>query len=298
MVLNESEMLDLGVYAPFRSQDLKLQSVFLLKNYVHALKCEEWSFDVGGKDDSLQYDITDDYTGDIHEIAAKHIPAYVNECKMENTPTVHARHDPQSAVHYLLGVQNKKFVLPADGTPSEIFINYGPDYERVRVRKNYSFLPISEQQSHKKTLSSEGAEYFVELCSFCNRDVSSCIRFFSDNFARENSDSSVIDRSLAVALLLRHRARILHSGMDTNNPFVIEFESDLKRCEDLIQRLLHLHQNKRLTELNKAQAFDILLRESITPLLHELEPSKVEKVVTKILDSNVASISFHDPISN
>jgi len=290
LVLNESEMLDLGVYAPFRSKDLKLASVFLLKNYIHCLKCEEWSFDVESKNDTLQFDITNDHDGEIHEIAAKHIPAYVNECRMEDTPTVHARHDPEGAVHYLLGVMDKKFVLPADGKPSEIFINYGPDYERVRIRKNYSFLSASDQEPYKKSKSREGAEYFLELMTFGDREVSSCIRFFCDMFASTSiSSTQVICRSLAVTVLLRHRGRALQKAMGTENLFAIEFESDLKACDVLIEKLLCLHNAKKLKELNDKQDFDSLIKESIEPLVNELELKTIQKVMTNILEHKAAS---------
>lgn len=297
MVLNESEMLDLGVYAPFRPEDLKLSCVFLLKNYVHNLKCEEWSFDVESKNDTLQFDITNDHDGELHEIAAKHIPAYVNECRIEENPTVHARHDPEGAVHYLFGLLDKKFVLPADGRPSEIFINYGPDYERVRIRKDYSFLPASDQEPFKKTASREGAEYFLELIAFGEREVSSCIRFFRDTFASANiSCPSVVSRSLAVAVLLRHRGRALQKEMESSNPFTIEFQSDLSDCDVLIEKLLCLQENQKLKELNERNESTSLIQETITPLLSELEDTILQRVLSAILENK--GLSFEEVISD
>jgi hypothetical protein len=149
--LERGEMLDLGVYAPFRKDDLKEDCVILVKNLILGLKCEEWAFDTGPTTTTLHYDITDDWTGDLHDMAAHHVPAYVNECKLEDNPTVHAEHDPEGVVHYLLGLPRKTLIIPTDGTTSELFINYGPAYERIRIRKNYSFLPLSEQLAQGKS---------------------------------------------------------------------------------------------------------------------------------------------------
>ena len=149
--LKKGEMLDLGVYAPFRKEDVKEECVFLVKNFIMGLKCEEWTFDAGPTQVSYQFDITDDWTGELHDLAAQHIPAYVNESNMESLPSVHAEHDPEGVVHYLLGGRTNDLILPADGSKVELFINYGPKYERVRIRKNYSFLPPAQQLSAVKS---------------------------------------------------------------------------------------------------------------------------------------------------
>lgn len=42
--LRPGELLDLGVYAPFREEDKKLPCIFKLKNFVHSFEPEEWVF--------------------------------------------------------------------------------------------------------------------------------------------------------------------------------------------------------------------------------------------------------------
>jgi hypothetical protein len=42
--LAPGELLDMGVYAPYRSQDRRKDHIWLLKNFVHRLKCEEFGF--------------------------------------------------------------------------------------------------------------------------------------------------------------------------------------------------------------------------------------------------------------
>jgi hypothetical protein len=42
--LAPGELLDMGVYAPYRSEDRRKEHIWLLKNFVHNLKCEEFGF--------------------------------------------------------------------------------------------------------------------------------------------------------------------------------------------------------------------------------------------------------------
>jgi len=50
--LRPGELLDLGVYGPFREEDKKASCIFNLKNYVHSFAPEEWCF--GSPDDKHQ----------------------------------------------------------------------------------------------------------------------------------------------------------------------------------------------------------------------------------------------------
>lgn len=125
-VLDAGVLLDLGVYAPFRRADRKTAHVFLMKNFLHSSQCEEWNFDTVLTDDL--FDITDDSTGKLHEIACRHIPCYVNETDGHSAASVFAQHDPEGCVHYLLGHGNEgdgPFTLQANGVEREIFIDYG-----------------------------------------------------------------------------------------------------------------------------------------------------------------------------
>lgn len=95
--LSPGELLDLGVYAPFRSEDKKHSTVFNNKNYVFSMACEEWNFN--SNDDDYIYDITDDKTGEVHEEARKHVLMYINECSSSNqSPSIHAELDPEGCV--------------------------------------------------------------------------------------------------------------------------------------------------------------------------------------------------------
>ena len=278
--LKRAEMLDLGVYAPFRKEDLKEECVFLVKNFILGLKCEEWAFDTGPTPTASQFDITDDWTGELHDLARHHIPAYVNECKMENTPTIHAEHDPEGVVHYLLGIRNKNLILPADGTMTELFINYGPIYERVRIRKNYSFLPPSKQ--HIKSISEESAEYLEEVFGFQERDVTSCIRFFARILKTGTLPDEFVSRALCMAVLLRRRAQVLSEELG-EAPFAMEFSDTLKKCGNIVDVLLKRKEDARLVQLNMAGDYNTLMPELVRPLLNELPPEEVKKFLSTFL---------------
>ena len=97
------EMVDLGVCSPLRESDSKELSVFIAKNYIHSLKCGRWGF--LGIDDNIMHDITDDASGDLHELAATRSLSYIRKWNQDDkSPTIHARLDPHGHVHCLLGV--------------------------------------------------------------------------------------------------------------------------------------------------------------------------------------------------
>ena len=141
LVLKAGELVDLGLYGPFRVQDKKIKAVFKAKNFIFSHICEEWAFESG--DSQYQVDITDDITGDIHSEAKKRIFAYVNESDLDEHVCIHAEHDAEGSVHYLLGHSQQSqgsLVIPSNGVPMEVFVSYGDEYELVRLRKGYSFL--------------------------------------------------------------------------------------------------------------------------------------------------------------
>ncbi|KAL7476726.1 hypothetical protein ACHAW6_002566 [Cyclotella cf. meneghiniana] len=97
------ELVDLGVCSPLREADQKELCVFIIKNYIHSLKCERWAF--FGHDDNVVYDTTDEDSGDLHEFASTRSLCYVRKCnKTGEHPTIHVRVDPSGKVHCLLGV--------------------------------------------------------------------------------------------------------------------------------------------------------------------------------------------------
>jgi hypothetical protein len=137
--LEAGDQVDLGVYAPLRPQDRLDESVFLLKNFIHNWEPEGWCFDQAARHEvkaSHVFDITDNWTGDLHSLASQNVMVYVNETDGKSVPTVYAAHDPAGAVHYLMGHGEKKhgkFRIPLNGEEIELKIDYGEKYEKVRL---------------------------------------------------------------------------------------------------------------------------------------------------------------------
>ena len=214
------QLLDLGIYAPFRARDKKHDHIFLLKNFVHMFKCEEYCFDTPGDGNEYMYDITDDFSGKLHEEASRHVPAYVNEIvDVQNIATVHARHDCEGSLHYLLGHAEEAhgdFKLLPDGLEREIFVDYGDGYENVRLRKGFSRLPQAEAAKRLENLETEELEYLQEIETFNAEELSSSIAFFhsllttgSEGTGARQFEDYFFERSLILAVLLKKRSRDL-----------------------------------------------------------------------------------------
>lgn len=179
-ILENGELLDIGVYAPLSEGDFKDGSLFLFKNFIYQGECEVWSFDaVGCEAGRLVFDITDDNTGELHNTARHNLVAYVNETNGKEIPSVKADHDPEGAVHYLLGhseVSQGPLVIPM-GTWVEIKIDYGPMYEPVRVRKGYSRLPAAMRERAEKSEEANCREILKDVGSWSVRDIELCVSF-------------------------------------------------------------------------------------------------------------------------
>lgn len=125
--LPAGHLLDFGVVAPYRVQDVRSNSAHFIKSIIHLYKNEENCF--VNKDEKSHLDITDDMTGCLHLTAKRHIPPFVNKIRDHERETVSvcARFDPEGALHYLLGHPSSSqgdFTFPADGTEREIYVAY------------------------------------------------------------------------------------------------------------------------------------------------------------------------------
>lgn len=266
--LNAGELIDLGIYAPFRIQDKKPEAAFYVKNFIHTFKCEEWSFDLKGSRDPL--DITDDVTGDLHAIAKAHIHAYVNETDKDDQINIQAVHDAEGSVHYLLGhakESQEKFVIPTDGSEIELFINYGAAYEKVRVRKGYSFLPEEERGDILEELDNEDISDVNEMDNFQAAEVEAAANYLFGLFSTEDSSKfagDVIERALTCAAVLQRRAqRLILEPEDNEMPSEVNLKRVLILSRRLVYLILDMVKDKegKLKALQAGSNFDGLLKE-------------------------------------
>ena len=209
--LKAGELLDLGVYAPFQPQDTKKNHTFNLKNFLFASICGEWTFDTTFEGDAYLFDITDDQTGQLHDLAKRHIPAYVNETNGIQNPSITAQHDAAGSVHYLLGHYEEHYgtlSIAADGVPREVFIDYGDNYEDFRIRKNYSRLPPDQSEPRRRELmENDHLEELEQLSSLNAEEIAECIEFLEKDWYNPNRQYpvSVVTRALLALMVLKQR---------------------------------------------------------------------------------------------
>ena len=127
--LQPGEMLDLGIYAPLRVDDIKSKHISMLKNLIYNWSVEPWTFASTIKNtEACIYDPTDDFTGTRHSQAKRNIISYANEiCNNDDVATVSAQHDPEGNVHYLLGHWEEsegKFNISSSGKPFELMVRF------------------------------------------------------------------------------------------------------------------------------------------------------------------------------
>lgn len=213
------EVIDLGVYAPLRPSDIKKEHLFLLKSFIHHWECEEWSFDstAVATTDTI-FDITDDSSGQLHSVARTNIIVYTNETNgKREEPTIWASNDPEGAVHYFLGHPDESrgpLLLPANGKAVELKIDYGPKYEKVRVRKGYSRLLGDELISLIKATRSDDIDMIRELNEATVTEVKESLDFIESTCAawKDLGMQKEIDRvvrAITATLLLHHRWMVL-----------------------------------------------------------------------------------------
>eukprot|EP00934_Nitzschia_sp_Nitz4_P002550 Nitzschia sp. Nitz4//scaffold12_size214221//91187//94243//NITZ4_001500-RA/size214221-snap-gene-0.92-mRNA-1//1//CDS//3329535020//2540//frame0 len=213
--LESGELLDLGIYAPFCDEDYVDGHSHLLKSILHSYKNESYCFSTR---DSEYFDITGDSPGELHSIARQHVPPYVNEISkdMDRVPSVVARYDMEGALHYWLGhsqFEQGPLTIRADGVDREIFVDYGENYEVVRLREGFPRISMSEQERAAK-LQQEETSYLEEVGTFTASELIRSLQVLRDLLSKIGTSTASampsIDRITAVSILLNGRAMDLH----------------------------------------------------------------------------------------
>jgi hypothetical protein len=239
--LAAGELLDFGVYAPFRNEDYRGDHEHFIKSIIHSYKNESYTFE--SRESESYLDITDNMTGELHSVARKHVPPFVNEIKdpEHHVPSVHARIDPEGALHYLLGHTSKEhgdLCLPANGQEDEIFIDYGDFYENVvsgcwvlltdcvviaipyfdsnsslalqRLREGYPRKELSQIEA-QSVLQKEEREYVNELDTFTANEVDHFLKAFKPLLSCGRRPSKpLLLRMITVAILMKRRATAIY----------------------------------------------------------------------------------------
>ena len=154
--------------------------------------------------------------------------------------------------------------MPSDGTEVEVFVNYGDNYERIRLRNGYSFLP-DQKDELLKIIEQEDIMDVKDMNSFGALDVSACVECMLTLFSREaHFKTEMIQRALVCAAMLQRRARQLFledngddaNGDDSTAPLnVFELRVVSSRSQQLVGLLLNtIDQNDDINELKVLQA--------------------------------------------
>jgi hypothetical protein len=218
LVFEEGELLDLGVYGPLRTEDLKPNHVLIVKEFVHNWKAEAWSFGSNGKDD-LVFDITDDDTGNLSKLAESNILVFTNETDGNETPSVFAKEDPEGAMHYYLGhsyLGQGRLVIPNDGTEVELKVDYGEKYESVRVRKGYSRLSGRQLKIEEKKVATYEKDMLDDMNKLTAEEVLEAQNFLVKLNSKWKErgmidDATAVGRALLVTLILLRRVMTINS---------------------------------------------------------------------------------------
>lgn len=217
MELEAGELIDLGVYTPILESDLKRSCVSAVKAFIHDGKNRGWEFNYDGnkgcRDANLVLDVTDDVTGEIHPAASDCKIVFANETNGIDSPSLYCESDPEGSVHYYLGHEDPRgepLKLPVDKW-IELKVDYGPDYEGVRVSKNYA--RVTGNKLKELSLNDDKRDFFHAISNLEESvDFDACTAFLSSVSAiiwKHEKKRSLALRMLVTSLLLRHRLAVV-----------------------------------------------------------------------------------------
>jgi hypothetical protein len=210
-------LIDLGVYGPLRPEDRKPWSARLMKSFIFSYHCGSWFFETSKEDDAV-FDMTDDATGQLHELARRNVLMYANETSglEQDIQSLWPIYDPEGAVHFYLGHPDPDqgpLVLPI-GTPVELLVDYGPQYEQERVRKNYPRVTGNHLDHIKECLAEEDQAILQDLQELSLEEMESdAIPFLKSlvqewevmiNVRRQACKPQLLERALIVTMILIH----------------------------------------------------------------------------------------------
>ncbi|KAL3803491.1 hypothetical protein HJC23_014039 [Cyclotella cryptica] len=136
-------LVELGRYGPFRPEDRKPELHFIMKNFLCDYEPHEWAYSTDENGNTF-IDITDDTTGQIHDLARQHTSVYVNEVGHVSDlhENVLIREKGEGAVYYYISIDEQHAMKKGDTV--ELLVNYGKHYEGVRERKGYGLVNRQE----------------------------------------------------------------------------------------------------------------------------------------------------------
>ncbi|GKY97887.1 hypothetical protein MPSEU_000746700 [Mayamaea pseudoterrestris] len=274
--LSPGVFLDIGVYG--RPEDYMPHQQFRCKNSIHNFKADTYAFGVLDEDGSDFIDIGDNVrTGQLKETARCNILPFVNETDGIEIPCVIARRDPAGQMHYLLGHFRQEFVLKVD-KPIEIKIDYGADYEKVRVKNNYPRVNGAELKRLQTEIKAEIPIFIEDLIDAPLCIVADNVAFL-ETFANEQYERKIMasdserQRALLFAVLSVKRMEFITSAfkntkMDQTGKVaydkrVADASLTKEKAQRVMSRLMHLADKSFIKGMFANDAFRKTLQEQL-----------------------------------
>lgn len=167
------------------------------------------------------------------------------------------RFDCQGALHYLLGHAEKRhgpFRFSADGKEKEIFVDYGENYEKCRLRNGFPRHEMSPAE-RDKTLKGEEREFLDEIKTYTANEAKRNIKLLNKMIGlRRDLSQAVIERTFVVGVLLRQRIKAIigdFTDLSDDDSYCDNGATDsdlhgmMKDCGKLLKRLCELWGNDR-----------------------------------------------------
>ena len=228
--LKPGELIDLGIFAPLDIEsDAKPLPAYLVKNYIHQFKSSQYAVVAGN--DNIVYDITDDDTGELHDVARKHVLSYVRHCKKKdnNYPTLHTRLDPRGYVHFLFGVPYQgNWVDYEHGMSHLVPILMGTEVEVYHSQRNSS---ISIHQ-RKKDTTNEEEMYIQSISLFQLDDITACNKQLTDMIFNSSNEEGVDVHHKTTTYITR--AKKVIKCLEDRTRMLLDMFTDVKTQDDAI----------------------------------------------------------------
>jgi hypothetical protein len=239
-------LIDVGVFGPFDQSHRKSEHVMMLKNFIHDWNCESWQFEASldYRDQNLPYiDVTNDYTGEPPE--KLNLLGYVNEAMRSERATLTAQLTPDGCIHYYIGsddIENSISISIPSGFEHaiELKTHYGPGYEKVRLRNNYSGASKKRRTQLRKEINNDDSDAIKIMTLYSIhqiKDLWSFLKKFRDYHQKRNIISKKTQCRLFISSLVLWNTAFSLLQNNQQKQQQLQKQQELAECTNLQNEL-------------------------------------------------------------
>lgn len=274
--LKPGELIDLGIVSPLPEKDLdqcccrKPLSSFLVKNYIHQFRPGRYA--TLADDGNSLYDLTDDDSGELRDVAKKHVLSYIRQKSSQSTvkrknqqpppqqqhPNIHARLDPCGNVHLLFGIQySGDWAAYENGMQQQFVPMFCGGEVEVTSTSSYSTLvgPGTNDVLEAQYLQSISLFSIEEIVS-CGNQLCRMVDVVDGNSMDNQYPPKFLERCEHVVQCILERIEMIHSMAVCMNDNCEDGGSSSsagdKSKDDPTNHHLHLPVIQQLKKLSKA----------------------------------------------